>query len=236
MVATLGAFLLGTVCTSQAQTRQPERKYDVSINAGGQFESREFSPVMTFTLFDETGTVTANQTIGGGFVFDASGGYRTWRNISVAVGFSMFTGSSNAAAIVAIPNPLVHGQPSLKSLDASAFSDLSRTSVAANFQVVWRRAVTEDIDVAAFGGPSLIHVSQEMPSVTPDQAAVPTIVSQSATTGKAGSVGVDFSYRLTPRYRAGLFVRYLGGTVDLPARPNLKIGGVQVAAGIRIPF
>jgi len=55
-------------------------------------------------------------------------------------------------------------------------------------------------------------------------------------TWKAGTIGVDLNYRMNDRYSLGGFVRYAGGKVDLPSVSDLKIGGVQVAGGVRIRF
>jgi hypothetical protein len=235
IIAMSGALTVSTVLTVQAQTPQAESPYHVNVSVGGQFQSHEFSPVTTFELYNETGTVTANQTIGGGFVFDISGGYRFWRNVSGAVGVSTFNGSGEAAAIAAIPDPAVAGQPTLKEFDPSAFGDLSRTTVAVNFQAVWTRPINDRFDVAVFGGPSILNVSQDLPSVTPDAAANPLVISESAT-GAGGNVGVDVAYRVNARYRVGAFVRYLGGSVDLPSVADLTVGGVEVAGGIRLRF
>jgi hypothetical protein len=235
IIAMSGALILGTALTVQAQTPQGEAPYHVNVSVGGLLQSHEFSPVTTFTLYNETGTVTANQTIGGGFVFDISGGYRVWRNVSGAIGVSTFNGSGEAAAIAAVPDPVLIGQPTLKEFAPSDFGDLSQTNVAVNFQAVWTRPINDRFDVAVFGGPSIIHVSQDLPSVTPDASALPIVISESGT-GAGGNVGVDVAYRVNNRYRVGAFVRYLGGSVDLPSVEDLTVGGVEIAGGIRLRF
>ncbi|HVH26528.1 MAG TPA: outer membrane beta-barrel protein [Vicinamibacterales bacterium] len=235
IIAMSGALALSTALTVQAQTAQRETPYHLNISVGGQFQSHEFSPVTTFELYAETGTVTANQTIGGGFVFDASGGYRFWRNLSGAIGISTFNGSGEAAAVAAIPDPVSVGKPTLKEFDPSAFGDLSQSNVATNFQAVWLQPINDRVDISIFGGPSIIHVSQELPSVTPDASALPLVISESGT-GAGGNVGVDFAYRVNNRYRVGAFVRYLGGSVDLPSIESLTVGGVELAGGIRLRF
>jgi hypothetical protein len=236
MAAMIGGLVLGAASIAQAQATQAEDKIHVNVSAGGQFQSREFSPVTTFPLYDETGTVTSNQTVGSGFVFDVSGGYRVWRNLSAGVGISTFNGSGEAAALAAVPSPLFVGKPTLVAFDASDFGDLSQSNVAVNFQVMWTRQINDTFGFAIFAGPSVIRVKQEMPSVTADASSLPIVVSESKTTGKAGHAGVDFTYRVNPRYQVGAFVRYLGGEVDLPSAPKLKVGGVQVAGGIRLHY
>jgi hypothetical protein len=96
--------------------------------------------------------------------------------------------------------------------------------------------VGQRLEITGFAGPSFVHVSQEVASVTETEAATATVQKQSKFTPKAGSAGVDLSYRVNERYSVGGFVRYLGGEVDLPAVPNLKIGGGQAGGGVRIRF
>jgi len=238
IIAMIAGLTLGTAFTARAQT--PSTPADpsmfVSISGGGQLQSRSFSETTTFTLFNETGTVTANQTVGSGFVFDASVGYRVWRRLSVAVGISTFHGTGAAAAIVAVPDPLHFGRPTIKTFPASDYGDLSQTSTALNIQAVWIRPLTDKLDIWLFAGPSIIRVKQEIASATEVQNTTAATKNESATTAKAGTIGVDLSYRLNDRYSVGGFVRYAGGEVDLPSVTKLKVGGVQIGGGVRVRF
>jgi hypothetical protein len=234
-IAITAGLMLGTALTAQAQPAADPGMF-VSISGGGQFQSRTFQGTSTFTLFNEPGLVTANQTVGSGFVFDASVGYRVWRRLSAAIGVSTFRGTGTAAAIVQVPDPLRVGQPGIKTLSASDYGDLSQVTTAVNFQVVWIRPLTDKLDLWLFIGPSIIRVSQEVAAATETPDPTAAIQNESETTAKAGTVGVDVSYRLNDRYSAGIFVRYAGGEVDLPSVPKLKIGGAQAGGGVRIRF
>ena len=238
IIAMIAGLTLGTAFTARAQT--PSTPADpsmfVSISGGGQLQSRSFSETTTFTLFNETGTVTANQTVGSGFVFDASVGYRVWRRLSVAVGISTFHGTGAAAAIVAVPDPLHFGRPTEERFLASDYGDLSQTNTALNIQAVWIRPLTDKLDIWLFAGPSIIRVKQEIASATETQNTTAATKNESATTAKAGTIGADLSYRLNNRYSVGGFVRYAGGEVDLPSVTKLKVGGVQIGGGVRVRF
>jgi hypothetical protein len=234
-IAMIAGLLLGTAFTAHAQT-PPDPNMFLSISGGGQFQDRTFSEVSTFSLFDDTGTVTANQTVGSGFVFDASVGYRVWPRLFVAVGVSTFRGSGTAESLVAVPDPLRRGVPTFKSFSASDYGDLSQTGTAFNIQLVWMRPLTDKLDLWGFVGPSYIHVSQEIASASETANPVAATLSDSGNTWKAGTIGVDLNYRMNQRYSLGGFVRYAGGQVDLPSVSDLKIGGVQVAGGVRIRF
>ncbi len=237
-IAIITCLTLASAATARAQTpaATDELEYFVSVSGGAQFNDRAFSGVSTFTLFGEDGTVTANQTVGSGFVFDVSGGYRVWRRMSVAIGISTFHGSGEAASIATVPTGLQFGKPTTKTFSASDYGKLSQTDIAVNFQAVWIQPITSRVDLSLFGGPSLIHVSQDVASATETTNPTAAIKSESKMTGKAGTAGVDLSYRVNDQYSVGAFVRYAGGQVDLPSVPNLTVGGVQVGGGVRYRF
>lgn len=50
------------------------------------------------------------------------------------------------------------------------------------------------------------------------------------------NVGGEGNYRLAPNYLLGIFVRYTMGKTDLPAVPDLKVGGLQAGLGLRLRF
>jgi hypothetical protein len=234
-IAMIAGLMLGSAFTAHAQTPSDPNSF-LSISGGGQFQDRTFSETTTFSIFDDTGTVKANQTVGSGYVFDASVGYRTWRRLSIAVGVSTFRGRGTADALVTIPDPLRRGVSTSKPISASDYGDLNQTGTAINFQAVWIKPLTDKLGLWMFAGPSFIHVSQQVASATGTQNPVAAIVKDSANTGKAGTVGIDLNYKMNDRYSVGGFVRYAGGEVDLPSVSKLKVGGVQVAGGVRIRF
>ena len=234
-IAMIAGLLLSTAFTAHAQTTDEPNMF-LSISGGGQFQDRTFSEVSTFSLFDDTGTVTANQTVGSGFVFDANVGYRVWNQVFVALGVSSFHGKGTAESLVAIPDPLRRGVSTFKSFSASDYGDLSQTGTALNFQLVWMKPLTDKLALWGFIGPSYIHVSQEIASASETANPVAATLTDTGNTWKAGTIGVDLNYRMNDRYSLGGFVRYAGGKVDLPSVSDLKIGGVQVAGGVRIRF
>ena len=234
-IAMIAGLMLGGAFTAHAQTTDDPNSF-LSISGGGQFQDRTFSETTTFSLYDDTGTVQANQTVGSGYVFDASVGYRVWRRISIAVGVSTFRGRGTADAIVGVPDPLRRGVPTFRPFSASDFGDLNQTGTAVNVQLVWIKPLTDKLDLWGFIGPSFIHINQELASATETPNPVAATLTESANTGKAGTIGIDLNYKMNERYSLGAFVRYLGGEVDLPSVPKLKIGGVQVAGGVRIRF
>jgi hypothetical protein len=238
IIAILAGIVLSAPSPAAAQTTaaQPDSNAFVTISLGDSFTSHTLTTNDVINVFGENGSAVAAQTVGSGFLFDLSGGYRVWHRISVAVGVSTFRGSGNAAVAAQIPDRLVFNS---FTPFATTESDLKQSDVAVNFQAVWDDALTDRLRLMVFGGPSLIHVKQDVASVTVDTTtglAIPGADTQSKTTGKAGTIGADLGYKVTDRYDVGVFLRYLGGSVDLDAAPSMKVGGGQVGVGIRIHF
>ena len=225
IIVMVGAITLGGATTARPQTTPREARVFANISVGRLVQSRTFSVTSTFVLFDETGAVASNQTVGSEVVFDASVGYHVWNTVAFAGGISAFNGSGEGAVAVSIPSPLFVGLPTVKTFGPSNYGDLSQMNVAVNFLVVLVAPVSDRFDLSIFAGPSVIRVKQEVASATVNVDSTATIISESRTTAKAGTAGVDLSYRMNDRYRVGGFVRYLGGQVDLPSVPKMNVGG-----------
>jgi hypothetical protein len=222
-----------SVASAQATT---ERRVFADFGAGGQVSTRTFSASSAFTVFNEAGLVATNQATGRGFVLDVNGGYRIGRNITLGVGLWTAHPDGASASAASIPDPLIFNHPTTITLTSA---DLKQTDVGVNFQIGWRTMIGDRMDLAIVGGPTIIHVKQDLGSiaVTPGtQTGVASVVTESATTAKAGNVGFELGYRMSDRYGIGGFVRYAGGEVDLPSIPNLTVGGVQVGGRMRFWF
>jgi hypothetical protein len=236
MALVLGLVLTATAAAYAQPTAPGESKAFVSVSVGGQLRTDTFGSSSTFTLFNETATVASNQSIGRGFVFDIGGGYMLTKNL--AVGGGLWTQNSKGAAnlVASLPNPLIFND---RITVGVTMSDQKQTNVGVNIQLMWMTSLNNKIDLTIFGGPTIVHVSQDVASVTVAPGTVNTSNSStnySKTTAKAGNVGVDATYKLTPKFGLGAFVRYAGGSVDLPTVSGLDVGGVQIGAGARFKF
>lgn len=208
----------------------------LNVNVGAQPQRRTIRTADSFSLYDETATVTSSQPIKNGPMFDVSGGYRVTRRFVIAVGVSSFRSSSTSTITASIPDPSVFDRPKTVTQDTS---DLGRTEVGVHMQAVWFIPVTDKIDVALSAGPSFIRVTQELtPTVTVPARTQNISASEESQSGTAlgVNVGFDGTYMLTPRYGAGVFLRFAGGSVDLPAVADLKVGGFQGGFGFRVRF
>jgi hypothetical protein len=232
----VAGVVLAQSSAALAQPPVTESPFFVSIGLGGSLQTESFTHSSTFVSSSETGTIESNQNVGRGFLFDVTGGYHFTEHAAVALGV-WTTGSDGAAGVTAaIPDPLFFGR--FTTVTAS-LSDLPQRTVGLNIQFVWTMPLAERMDLAIYGGPSIIHVRQDIGSVnvTPDtQTVTPTTLSESKTTAKAGNVGFDLRYLLTGSYGANFFLRYAGGDADLPSVDDLTVGGFQMGAGLHYRF
>jgi opacity protein-like surface antigen len=238
-VMTVIAGVLCSAAAARAQTPSPRSPGEIflNINASGQVESRTFTTGGTIVSFNEVGRFEANQNIGKAIVFDVNGGYQFGQHMGFAVGVWTARSKSAVAATATVPDPVFFGR--FTTVNPTVPTDLKQTAIGFDLDFIYTLPLTDRVDFSLSAGPTFLHVSQDVASVqvTPNSTAVSVAVeSQSKSTGKAGNVGVDISYRFTEHYGGGLFARYAGGEVDLPAVSKLKVGGIQVGGGVRFRF
>ena len=236
LAGTAALFPSLSIAQTQTPIPPPPDEAFINISAGAQLQSHTFTSNTSFPLYDETATVSASQNVGKGFLFDISAGKRFWHHLYGAIGVSTFKGSGDSTVTTSIPDPLLFNHPLVST---SSVSDLGQSAVFINFQLVWMAPINDKLDFAIALGPSIMHASQDIPSVSVangTQTTTITTASESVTTGKAGTIGFDVSYKLSGQYRAGILVRYQAGEANFQAAPNLRVGGMQFGAGLRIRF
>jgi hypothetical protein len=229
------AVLAGaTHARAQAQS-QPDGVF-ININVGAQTTTRNYTLSNSFPLYDETATFQVDMRVPDGVIYDVSVGYPVWNNVSVTLGFSTFSQSESATVTSTIPHPIFFNR---EVTTTTTLSDLKHREFLTHFAVMWTIKLVGGLDLALFAGPSVVHASQDVVatiSVPPGtQDGTPVVDNQSGTS-IGYNAGVDVSYALSKTFGVGAFVRQVGGTVDLDSLSNLKVGGLQAGAGIRIRF
>src|SRR4030095_3786578 len=81
-----------------------------NINIGGQSGSHDLATTTTFVVYDEDAQINTTQKTGGGFLFDMNGGYKVWRNLVAAVGYTFMSDSTDGAVTASIPHQDIIGQ------------------------------------------------------------------------------------------------------------------------------
>jgi len=211
-------------------------KLTVGVNVGAQTRSSTATSDFSFPVYGQTAAVTTSSSVDGGPLFDLSGTYRFMPNIGVGVGYSYFSDTGVAQGAASIPNPVFFNQPAsvpINPVDAK-HSENNVYIVVAGFV-----PITPTIELSMFIGPSFTSVKQDLinsVTVPPGTQNVVSSVQRESGTAKGVNIGADLSYSFTKLVGAGAFIRYNGGSVDLPSLSDVKAGGFQLGIGARLRF
>ena len=95
---TLGGVLVGRprVVRGAAAAQTWTERVHISVNGAFQTASNDFSDRFEFEKDLETGSTDADYRVKGGFLFDAGGGVRLWKNLGAGVALSYFTHKDGA--------------------------------------------------------------------------------------------------------------------------------------------
>jgi hypothetical protein len=253
MVLIAGLLLAGASKTAAQQTgasttaaQSPFKgKLFFNINAGLQTPSRTLDDSGSLSIFNQNASWTTSESIPSGSLFDASIGYKVWRDLGVAIGYSYFSKTGAIVGTASVPDPISFSRPQRQ----LPINEVAAARIDRNVYLVvmWFFPIKQKIDVALAIGPSFTRVQQDL--VVDSQAFrqdvvraastltnIPADVQRQSGTAKGFNVGVDGQYMFTKMIGAGAFARYNGGSVDLPDAPALEVGGFQAGIGARLRF
>ena len=236
-------LVLCAASPSLAQT-WTERAY-LSVNGAFQAATNDFSDRFEFEKDLETGSTEADYRVKGGFLFDAGGGVRLWKNVGAGVAFSYFTRKDGATTDTRSPHPFFTSQFRTATGDAA---DLARTETAVHVQAMYFLDPSGPLRIVLSGGPTFLNVEQELitgvtlteeyPYDTAEFSGV-----QKQTSGKskgAFNAGADVMWMLGRSVGVGGIVRFTRARVELDAPGNRRVsvdaGGVHVGGGLRVLF
>lgn len=236
------ALGLSTVATpASAQTMQWTDKGYVSVNGGVQTGSRTIDTSSTFSLYDETATVTSTQKVKGGGFFDIGGAYRVWgKNLLAGISFSHTSSDANVSITASIPDPVFFDRP--RELTKSE-SGAKHTENVIHINAIWMIPVANKIDIGVFAGPSIFSIKQQTigtigaSSVTEPGPNVATPLNEIKKSSGGFNAGVDVQYMIRPKWGVGGLARYTWGSATIAgATEKLTLGGFQIGAGGRVRF
>jgi len=233
-------ILLACAClaprVADAQTAAPgkiEHPVFVDVNAGFAGKPGALETGSTFAVFGETGSAATRQEPPSSGMFDVRLGYRITPRLGLAGVLSGAQGEANGKTAASIPSPIRFASPSIVSLDAPG---LKRRELGVHVQAVYFVPLSGSVMLSISGGPSMVHLQQGVPNVTVNGSA-PVVTSANETgNGLGGNVGADLTTLFSPRYGAGIFVRYVAANLNLPSATSVKVGGVQAGGGFRLRF
>jgi hypothetical protein len=241
----LVAVVLAVAVSSPALAQNWPERVHLSVNGAFQTTTNDFSDRFEFERYLETGSTEVDYPVQGGFVFDAGGGYRLWKNLAAGVAVSYFTRSDSASTTSSFPHPFFFNQPRAVAGDAAG---VTRSETAVHVQAMYLVNPGGRLRVVLSGGPSFFTVEQDLVTEVTITETFPydTAAFASAQTsrekGSAPSfnVGADVMWMFNRRFGVGGLVRFARASVDLDAPGGRTIsvdaGGVYAGGGIRILF
>jgi len=246
----VAAFVIAALAfasQASAQALPWEGRGFFNVNFGIQMIAEDVATTSsTFTLYDETGKLTTEQTIDSTAPFlDFGGGVRVGGNFGVGFAYSRLSATGTAAVDAEVPSPIFYDAP--RKVTASV-DDLDHVENGYHFQALWMLPITDRVDLMLSGGPSWfsltkgIVTSPQITEVGPPYTTVNMTVTQTTTTGSqiGFNVGADLTIRIANNLGVGALVRYAGATVTIEPESgdpsDVKVGGFQVAGGLRIRF
>jgi hypothetical protein len=223
--------------SAHAQMQWTDKGF-ANVSFGAQAPSHDIRTTTTFEIYGETATQVAEQQVGGGAFFDISAGYKVWKNLAAGVGLTFVGSSADLIVNAQIPDPGFFDR--LRPVSAT-LTDAKHRQTAINLTGTWMMPVTDKVDVGFQFGPTIFLVSQEVPGTLQVAEPGPTVTSAALTKDDHTSFGVHFgidaTYLITPKFGAGVLVRYTVGSVDIVgADEGLTLGGFQIGFGGRFRF
>lgn len=239
--------LMALASPAFAQALPWEGRAFANVNFGVQLGSTTSADTsQTFSIYDETGTIKSTQAIDGKApFFEIGAGVRLFGNFGVGIAYTRVKTSGDANITASVPSPLVYD--TLRSATATV-STLDHVEQAYHFQLIWLLPITDRLDVTFSGGPTAFRLKQGT-VLTPTVAEVGapytsvnlTTTAADTTGSRMGfNIGADLSYRFASHLGVGAMVRYSGRTFNLTPTGgspiDVKVGGLQIGAGLRLRF
>lgn len=248
-LASLILLLPAVAGAQQASTSTPSSgastKGYVAVHVGGQAGSSSSAGSFTFSAYDETATVTSDQDYGGGFLFNIEGGFAFMPRFAAGLAITRASSDANTRLSASIPHPQIFDSPRTATFDGA---DATHSETGYHIFVSYLAPVSERVDVRVFAGPSIFRVSHDLVSAIAFTETSPftsvtitgaTLDERTKTVG-AFHIGAGGTYRVTERFGIDGFFRFARRTVDVDnvsgGTTELKVGGAQLGAGVRIAF
>ncbi len=241
--AVIAAALAGTLLLPAAADAQTGGW--VSFNGATQATATTFTDNVGFIEFHEDADFDADYAVGTGAVFDGGAGVRLANGIGLGVAVSRFERLDPVSLDARIPHPFFFNRP--RSLTGTE-PDLTRLETAVHVEVRWFESVSDTVELAVFGGPTLFNVRQDLVTAIGydhaypyDEASLASTTTAAASASAIGfHAGADIGFFFSETVGLGALIRYSGGSVDLPGEGDAMVpidtGGFHIGGGLRLRF
>ncbi len=238
---------VGAASVAEAQIREPEERFFVSLDGGFQSGSQQLQhQAVNPDVYGEDQITETDYSIDRtGAALRVNLGARLWKNLGFGLGYNLSSGTGEGAVTVAAPHPVFTDRPRMVSTEVT---DLGHREDLFHFQALFIVPLDDRIQLQFFGGPTAMTVKQSSVvgatavEVGPPFTAVTlesVEVRQMTKTGLGFNVGMDLAYMFRDSYGAGLFVQYAGGSINFDkfgGPSGVKVGGIQFGGGFRLRF
>jgi hypothetical protein len=222
----------------------------VFLNANFATQRRsgvELTTSSTFTLYGETGSTTAVQSIpADGTMIDVMLGARIYGNLGAAIGYSAVSKEGDGALSSLVPHPLYYDTPRRAN---ATVEGLNHREKAVHTVLVYMVPIGKGFEAMVSGGLSFFNLEQDTlgamtfgteTSPYTSIAGTNATMYTTKTNKKALNVGLDLTWRIMKNVGIGAFIRHAGTSVDFTTEGGddltVDVGGLQGGAGIRIRF
>jgi hypothetical protein len=223
---------------ASAQMAWTDRAF-LNASIGQQWMDQQLVSGSSFEIYDETANWEAVMDVDDSIVFDVSAGYRVWKNLAIAVGYSRTSDTGDTSLAAVIPDTLRFDTPHH---DTRELTGYDREESVVHVSAVWMVPVTDKIDIALMAGPSFFSVKQTFLSditVTPGGTTIGTTTDGEISDSAQGyHVAVDGAFRIIRNVGIGGMLRYAKAEVAASrfVAGSLDVGGFQGLVGVRVRF
>jgi len=220
----------------------PRERVAVTIGVSAPVASTSFSHTITFETFSEEGSLTTLYPAASRPRLNLGGAVRLWHGLGAGIAATTSSGSDTAQITGQIPHPINPNQPRALTGSVETFHRESAIHVQA---VYWFQPAAR-IDVLLSGGPSFMHVDQDLVSdVSYTQSFPYDIVSfaGASLTRESARVtgahaGADIGVRLVSGIGVAGVFRYSKATATFPdaSGASMTLGGFEIGGGLHLTF
>jgi len=242
LATTLVVALAVCASTASAQVRQP--RFYVSAGVSGQVTSPDFTPRLTFPLFEEDAEIRGSVAPGTGAHLDIGGGVRLWRRLAAGMQVSRAKSSGRMESTYTLPYPFLFSAARSATLETGTRRSILDVHLQARLDLFrtgsWKATV--------FGGPSFTWLDQVL---APDRIDYTYVYpfdeiqlreggdGQTSGQGPGGHLGFTVVRQLRPRVSLEGLVRWNRATLDLETdlgNARVRTGGLQIGGGLQVRF
>jgi hypothetical protein len=244
-VATIVVCVAVVLADASMSAAQEPPRWLLGASGALQTPTRDFQDNVTFELNVERGDLNADYRVGTGWVVDAGGAVRVWRNLVAGADVSYFDKDRRVIVDARVPHPLLFNRPRTVGGEADA---LRRTELGIHMLGGWLIPISQRLDVLLTAGPSYIRVRQPLvrevlftETFPFNSAAFTGVTTTTLEDGAFGAnVGADLTYRFHRNFGVGTRVRLTRASVETVSpdgdEVEINAGGLQLVAGLRMRF